>query len=48
MGNSSGLYPRLRVDGVGQGVVSQAGGLLLTEVVRVSGVDRLLRAELAS
>jgi hypothetical protein len=46
VGNSSGLYPQVRIDGTGKGVVSQAGGSLLTEVVRVSGVDRLLRAGL--
>lgn len=46
MGHSSGLYPRVRVDGTGKGAVSQAGGSLLTEIVRVSGVDRLLRAGL--
>jgi hypothetical protein len=44
---STGSYPRVRVDGVGKGVVSHAGGLLLTEVVRVSGVDRSLTAGLA-
>ena len=47
MRHSSGLYPRVRVDGAGKGVVSQAGGSLLTEVIRVSGVDRLLAARLA-
>ena len=46
MRQATGFYPRVRVDGVGRGVVSHAGGLLLTEVVRVSGVDRLLTAGL--
>lgn len=46
MRQATGFYPRVQVDGVGKGVVSHAGGLLLAEVVRVSGVDRLLRAGL--
>ena len=44
MKHSTGFYPRVRVDGAGKGVVSQAGGSLLTEAVRVSGLDRLLAA----
>lgn len=46
MRQATGFYPRVRVDGVGKGVVSRAGGLLLAEVVRVSGVGRLLTAGL--
>jgi hypothetical protein len=42
VGNRSGSYPRVRVDGNGKGVVSHAGGALLTETVRVSGLDRAL------
>jgi hypothetical protein len=38
----SGFYPRVRVGGAGVGVVSSAGGLLVTEVVGVSGLDRAL------
>jgi hypothetical protein len=45
--HTTGFYPRVRVDGAGKGVVSQAGGSLLTEAVRVSGLDRLLAAGLA-
>jgi hypothetical protein len=41
--HTTGFYPRVRVDGTGKGVVSQAGGSLLTEVVRVSGLDRFWR-----
>ncbi len=47
MRNTTGFYPWVRVDRAGKGVVSQAGGSLLTEVVRVSGLDRLLAAGLA-
>jgi hypothetical protein len=36
----SGFYPRVQVDAAGIGVVSSAGGLLVTEAVRVSGLDR--------
>ena len=34
----SGFYPRPKVDTAGVGVLSQAGGLLLTETIRVSGL----------
>jgi Transposase DDE domain group 1 len=40
--NGTGFYPRVHVDAAGSGVVSQAGGVLLVEAVRVSGLDRLL------
>jgi hypothetical protein len=43
----SGLYPRVRVDGAGRGVVSYAGGALLTATIRASGLDRALGAALA-
>lgn len=43
----SGIYPRLKVDTAGAGVVSAAGALLLTETVRVSGLDASLRTALA-
>ncbi len=42
MRNSSGSYPRVRVDGAGSGVVSQAGGVLLLETARTVGLDRTL------
>jgi hypothetical protein len=45
--NRNGFYPRVRVDSRGSGVVSQAGGLLLTDSVRVSGLDGGLSAALA-
>ena len=37
MKKRTGFYPRVRVDTAGSGVVSQAGGVLLTETVRASG-----------
>jgi hypothetical protein len=44
---TTGFYPRIRVDGAGRGVVSQAGGMLLTSAIRASGLDRELSAGLA-
>jgi Transposase DDE domain group 1 len=44
----SGLYPRVQADTGGSGVVSQAGGVALVEMVRlVAGLDRLLSTALA-
>ncbi|EFL29578.1 predicted protein [Streptomyces viridochromogenes DSM 40736] len=34
-----GSYPRVRVEGGGRGVVSQAGAVLLVETVRKSGLN---------
>jgi hypothetical protein len=42
-----GLYPRVRVDARGSGVVSQAGGVLLANAVRASGLDGELSRVLA-
>jgi hypothetical protein len=42
----SGIYPRPVVDTAGSGVLSQAGALLLTETVRVSGLGAGLRLAL--
>lgn len=47
MSKRSGFYRRVRVDAAGSGVVSQAGGVLLTETVRVAGLDRSLSAAMA-
>jgi hypothetical protein len=47
VGKRSGLYPPVRVDGVGKGVVSRAGGALLTATIRASGLDAALSAVLA-
>ena len=40
MSQRSGFYPRVRVDGAGRGVVSNAGGTLLTDTIRATGLDR--------
>jgi hypothetical protein len=44
----TGLYPRLRVDSSGSPVVGQAGGVVLVETVRTSGLDWSLQAALAA
>ncbi|MGQ5640799.1 MULTISPECIES: IS1380 family transposase [unclassified Streptomyces] len=41
-----GSYPRVRVEGAGGGVVSQAGAVLLVETVRKSGLDTAISAAL--
>ncbi|MFI2437038.1 IS1380 family transposase [Streptomyces sp. NPDC018693] len=40
-------YPRVRVEGGGRGVVSQAGAVLLVETARKSGLDAAISAALA-
>ena len=47
MSKTTGYYPGIRVDGTAKGVVSQAGGTLLTATIRTSGLDRALSAALA-
>lgn len=42
-----GLYPGVRVDTAGTGVVSQSGGVALVEAIRVSGLGSALSAALA-
>ncbi|MGW9599351.1 IS1380 family transposase [Streptomyces albidoflavus] len=42
-----GFYPRVRTEGGGRGVVSQAGGVLLVETVRKAGLDQAISATLA-
>lgn len=42
MSKRNGFYPRPGVDVAGSVVVSQAGGLLLTETIRAVGLDRAL------
>jgi Transposase DDE domain group 1 len=44
---STGLYPRVRVDTSATAAVGQAGGVLLTRTVAVTGLDRALSAGLA-
>ncbi|MER5736944.1 IS1380 family transposase [Streptomyces sp. NPDC002262] len=43
-----GSYPRVRFEGGGRGVVSQAGAVLLVETVRKSGLDQAITTALAS
>jgi hypothetical protein len=43
----SGFYPGPKVDTAGSGVLSQAGALLLTETIHVSGLGSALRTALA-
>ena len=46
MKQATGFYPRLRVDTAGRGAVGQAGGVLLTQTIAASGLDRELSAAL--
>ena len=46
MRESTGLYPRVRTDAAGTGVVSHAGAVLLTDTVRAAGLDRALSVAL--
>jgi hypothetical protein len=41
-----GSYPRVRIEGDGRGVVSQAGAVLLVETVRKAGLDGAISAAL--
>ncbi|PPS91059.1 hypothetical protein BZZ08_00658 [Streptomyces sp. MH60] len=41
-----GSYPRLRIEGGGRAVVSQAGGVRLVETVRKAGLDTAISAAL--
>ncbi len=41
-----GSYPRVRIEGGGRAVVSQAGGVLLVETVRKAGLDTAISAGL--
>ena len=47
MSESIGLYPRVRVEAGGSGAVSQAGAVLLVELVRKVGLDGAISAALA-
>lgn len=42
-----GSYPRVRVEGGGHGVVSQAGAVLLVETIRKAGLDQAISGALA-
>ncbi|SCD99091.1 hypothetical protein GA0115240_134610 [Streptomyces sp. DvalAA-14] len=39
-----GSYPRVRTEGGGRGVVSHAGGVLLIETIRKTGLDQAISA----
>ena len=47
MRNSTGLYPCVRTDAAGSGVVSQAGAVLLVDTIRAAGLDRALSVALS-
>ncbi len=47
MKQRSRMYPAVQVDTAGAGVVSQAGGVTLTETIRAGGLDVALSAALA-
>ena len=47
MKNTTGFYPRLRVDTAATPAVGQAGGVVLTQTVAASGLGRELSAALA-
>lgn len=44
--NTTGLYPRVQVDVAPSAAVGQAGGVLLTETVRATGLDQALSVAL--
>ncbi|MBN3933278.1 IS1380 family transposase [Streptomyces verrucosisporus] len=46
MNKRIGSYPRVRIEGGGRTVVSQAGGVLLVETVRKAGLDTAISAAL--
>ena len=47
MSKRIGSYPRVRIEGGGRAVVSQAGGVLLVETVRKTGLDRAISGALS-
>ena len=47
MKKTTGFYPRVKVDTSASGAVGQAGGVLLTQTVAVTGLGRDLTAGLA-
>ncbi len=47
MSNSTGFYPRLRVDTTSSGAVGQAGGVLLTETVAAAGLGPAMSVALS-
>lgn len=47
MKQTTGFYPRVRIDGAGKGMVSQAGALLLTHTIKTAGLDQAMSQLLA-
>ena len=47
MKQTTGFYPRLKVDTSASGAVGQAGGVVLTETITATGLGRELSAALA-
>ncbi|WP_316746300.1 transposase, partial [Streptomyces sp. MK7] len=47
MSELTASYPRVRVQGDGRQVVSQAGAVLLVETVRKAGLDQAISAALS-
>ena len=47
MNKRSGMYPQVRPNAAGSGVVSQAGAVALVETIRTAGLDQTLSAALA-
>lgn len=47
MRESTGLYPRVRTDAAGSGVVSHAGAVLLLDTIGAAGLDQALSSALA-
>jgi len=45
--NSTGFYPRIRVDTASSGAVGQAGGVLLTETIAATGLGSAMSAALS-
>ena len=43
-----GVYPRVHVDTAAVSAVGHAGGVLLTETIRATGLDRVLSGALGS
>ena len=46
MRDSTGLYPRVRTDAAGSGVVSHAGAVLLVDTIGAAGLGRALSVAL--
>lgn len=47
MVKTTGLYPRLHADAAGVAAIGHAGGVMLTETIRATGLDRALSSGLS-